>query len=295
MPSTLPPSSVLTHPVSRAGQTFMEIAVSAALVVVLVAAVRIWRRWHTSMGFVLVLGTLLASGVEVVFNSAAQFWYYRPGADALFTTWDRSLPTWALGSYVPFYGGLGMLGWYLLERGATRRQMARYAAAVWAFAILTEVSLVGIHVYQYFGPQPYEIARFPIWISAANAGICTTVAVAAPLLARSLHGPAQWLVVLAGPSLISAYLIGTTFPAVTVLHSEDHPSTGLLYLTGALSSVLAAGVCALALHLVPSDGLPDSLLPERRSPSAHEEPGAPRSDSARALDMPTAPLHVTTA
>jgi hypothetical protein len=280
MPSTLPGPDVLNQPVSAAGQTFMEIAVSAAAVAALVAAVRVRRRWQTSMGFVLVLGTLLASGVEVVFNTAAQFWYYRPGTDALFTTWGRSLPTWALGSYVPFYGGLGMIGWFLMERGATRRRMASYTVSVWAFAIVTEMSLVGIHVYQYFGPQPYEIARFPIWISAANAGICTSVAVGTPLLARSLRGPAQWLLVLAGPPVVSAFLIGTTFPAVIELHS-DHPSTGLLYLAGALSTVLAAGVCALVLRLVPVNGLPDSLLPDRSV--------APGSDDGR-LDSPDGQL-----
>jgi hypothetical protein len=293
MPSTLPDPYVLNHPVSAAGQTFMEIAVCAAVIAVLVAAVRVRRRWQTSMGFVLVLATLLASGVEVVFNTAGQFWYYRPGADALFTTWGRSLPTWALGSYVPFYGGLGMIGWFLMERGAPRRRMAIYAVSVWVFAIVTEVSLVGIHVYQYFGPQPYEIARFPIWVSAANAGICTSVAVGAPLLARSLRGPAQWLMVAAGPSLVSAFLIGTTFPAVLALHS-DHPSTGLLYLAGAASTLLAAGVCALVLRLVPVNGLPDSLL-AARSVDAGFDDGRSASESQSVRRRPADPLGATTA
>jgi hypothetical protein len=250
---------------------FMEIAVALTVVAALIAAARIKRRWHSLMGFVVILAALLASGVEVVFNTAAQFWYYRPGADALFTTWGRSLPTWALASYVPFYAGLGMLGWLLLERGATRRRMAGYAVAVWAFAIVTEVALVGIHVYQYFGTQPYEIARFPIWISAANAGICTSVAVGAALLSRALRGPIQWAVVLAGPAVVSAFLLGTTFPLVSALHSGN-PSTTLLYLTGAISTLLAAAVCALVLRLVPAAGLGDSLLPERTAAAALREP-----------------------
>jgi hypothetical protein len=285
MPAPLPSPAVLTRPVSSAGQTFMEIAVALTIVVVLVVAVRIQRRWKSSMGFVLMLGALVASGVEVVFNTAAQFWYYRPGADALFTTWGRSLPTWALGSYVPFYAGLGMLGWFLLERGATRRQLAGYALGVWAFAILTEVSLVGIHVYQYFGPQPYQIGHFPVWISAANAGICTTFAVAGATVSRSLRGPAQWLVVVAGPPVVSGFLLGTTFPLIAALHA-DHPSTGLLYVTGAVSTALAATVCAAVLRLVPVAGFADSLLPTNTEPT-HAPVEAHR-------DQPTVPFSVIT-
>ena len=280
MPATLPGPAIVTHPVSSAGQTFMEIAVAATIVIALVAAVRIQRRWHTSMGFVLMAAALLASGGEVVFNTAAQFWYYRPGADALFTTWGRSLPTWALGSYVPFYAGLGMIGWFLLERGATRRQLAGYAVGVWAFAIITEVSLVGIRVYQYFGQQPYRIAHFPIWISAANAGICTTFAVGGAAVSRVLRGRRQWLLVLVGPAVVSGYLLGTTFPVVIALHA-DHPSTAALYLTGALATVIAAGVCAAVLQLVPATGYADSLLPAREeqasAPTHRDQPTVPFS------------------
>ncbi|MDP9115702.1 MAG: hypothetical protein M3O28_00235 [Actinomycetota bacterium] len=292
MPSTLPDPSVVTHPVSSAGQIFLEVAVAAAIIVVLIAAARIQRRWGTSMGFVVVLGTLLASGVEVVFNTAANFWYYQPHQNSLFSTWDRSLPIWALGSYVPFYGGLGMIGWLLLERGATRRRMAVFAGAVWLFAVVTEISLVGVHVYQYYGPQPYEIARFPIWISAANAGICASVAVGAALLSRSLHGWVQWLAVLLGPSLVSSFLLGTTFPLVSVLHA-NHPSTVLLYVGGAVSSVLAVAVCALVLRLVPATGLRDSLLPGRAAPPS---PPANRLDrpASGSRDHPTEPIGVRT-
>ena len=289
MSSPLPPPGVLTRPVSSAGQLFMEIAVAATIGVALVAAVRIQRRWHTSMGFVLMVAALLASGVEVVFNTAAQFWYYRPGADALFTTWGRSLPTWALGSYVPFYAGLGMIGWFLLERGATRRQMAGFAVAVWAFAIVTEVSLVGIHVYQYFGPQPYRIADFPIWISAANAGICTTFAIGGATVSRALRGSSQWLLVVVGPVVVSGFLIGTTFPIVSALHA-DHPSTGLLYLTGAVSTLLAAAVTAAVLHLVPAAGFAESLLPRLTDPADSAASTPKTSASAQQRDQPTKPF-----
>jgi len=262
MPPALPGPLIAARPVSAAGQLFLEIAVAVAIAALIVIAARIRLRWGTSMGFVVLLAALLGSGVEVVYNTAADFWYYRPGAEALFATWGRSLPVWALGSYVPFYGGLGLLGWWLLERGATRARIAAYAVGVWAFAIGTEVVLVGIHVYAYYGPQPYQIGGFPAWVSAANAAICTSMAVGAARLSRVTGGPRQWLLVAVGPPLVSSGLIGTTFPMVVVLHAA-HPSTAALYAGGAAATVLAALLTEAVLGLVPRAGLADSLIPGR--------------------------------
>jgi hypothetical protein len=264
MSPTLPGPLIAARPVSAAGQLFLEVAVAVAIVALAAVATRIRRRWGTMMGFVVLLAALLGSGVEVVYNTAADFWYYQPNADALFSTWGRSLPVWALGSYVPFYGGLGLLGWWLLERGVTRAGIAAYAAGVWAFAIGTEVVLVGIHVYAYYGPQPYQLAGFPAWVSAANAAICTCVAIGAARLSRVTSGGRQWLLVALGPPLVSSCLIGTTFPMVCVLHAA-HPSTAALYLGGAAATVLAALVIVVVLGLVPTGGLADSLIPRRGS------------------------------
>jgi len=260
MPPTLPGPLIALRPVSSAGQIFLEVAVAVAIAALVGVAVRIRRRWGTSMGFVVLLATLFGSGVEVVYNTAANFWYYQPHTDALFGTWGRSLPAWALGSYAPFYGGLGLLGWWLIERGATRARIAAYAAGVWVFAVVTEVVLVGIHVYAYYGPQPYRIAGFPIWTAAANAAICTLVAVGAARLSRVTGGPRQWLLIAAGPPLVSSCLIGTTFPMVSVLHTA-HPTTLALYIAGAAATVLAALVIVMAVSLIPRDGLADSLIP----------------------------------
>jgi hypothetical protein len=269
MPPALPGPLIASRPVSAAGQLFLEVAVAVAIVALAVVAMRIRRRWGTSMGFVVLLAALFGSGVEVVYNTAADFWYYQPNADALFSTWGRSLPVWALGSYAPFYGGLGMLGWWFLERGATRARIAAYAVGVWVFAVLTEVVLVGIHVYAYYGPQPYQIAGFPVWVSAANAAICTCVAVGAARLSRVTSGPRQWLLIVLGPPLVSSCLIGTTFPMVSVLHAA-HPSTVALYAGGAAATALAALLIVVVLGLVPREGLADSLIPEKVSEYARE-------------------------
>jgi hypothetical protein len=259
MPPSLPDPVIVSRPVSSAAQVVLEVVVAVAIASLIAVAARIRRRWGTSMGFVVLLSALFGSGVEVVFNTASDFWYYQPGSAALFSTWGRSLPAWALGSYVPFYGGLGLLGWWLLERGARRAALAWFAVGVWAFAAVTEVCLVGIHLYVYYGRQPYQVAGFPIWVSAANAAICVSMAVGAARLARVTSGPRQWLLIAAGPPLVSACLIGTTFPMVSVLHAA-HPSQLALYAGGAAATLLAALLITAILGLVPKAGLADSLI-----------------------------------
>jgi hypothetical protein len=278
MPPSLPGLDIVSRPVGSVGQVVLEVVVAAAIAALVVVAARIRRRWRTSMGFVVLLAALLGSGVEVVYNTASDFWYYQPHADGLFSTWGRTLPAWALGSYVPFYGGLGLLGWWLLERGARRAALAWYAAGVWAFAVATEACLVGIHLYTYYGPQPYQVAGFPAWVSAANSAICTSMAVGAARLARATSGPRQWLLIAGGPPLISGCLIGTTFPMVSVLHGT-HPSQLALYIGGAAATLLAALLITTVLGLVPKAGLAGSLIPGAASGS---KPGKePASVSAK--------------
>ncbi|WP_375476306.1 hypothetical protein [uncultured Jatrophihabitans sp.] len=281
MANNLPAPDIAGHHVNTTSQLLLEIVVAIAILALLVVAECIRRRWHTPMAYVVLAATLLASGVEVVFNTAGELWYYTPGQHGVISTWDRSIPAWALCSYVPFYGGLGLLGWWLIERHATRLQMVGYLVAVWIFAMVTEVSLISLGVYRYYGGQPFSVHGFPTWISMSNAAICVTVGVGAARLSRSLPPARQWMAIVLGPALTSAALIGTQFPEVSALHA-GHRSQGLVYAMAAVSVVLALVLGLLVLELVPAAGMPDSLRERALTPppnSAHR--GADRESQPR--------------
>lgn len=258
----LPDPDLLNRPVNQTSQLVLEIAVGACVALMIYIGFRVRQRWGTWLGLVIVIATGFGSGVELIFNTAANFWYYSPGQHDMYTTWERQVPFWAAGSYIPFYGGLGILGWYLIERGASRLQMALYGLAIYVVFILTEVVLVGIDLYAYYGDQPWQIASFPMWISAANVAICLTIAVAASRLSRAIRDWRVWPLIGLGPVLIGGYLIGSSFPMIDALKATS-PSTAQLWLGGLFATLIAVSCIAGVLGLVPKHGRTDSLLPSR--------------------------------
>jgi len=241
-------------PVSHAGQAVMTIGVAVGLALIVVAAVRLGRRWSTAVPALVVLGTLFAGFYEPMENVAAHMWYYRPGQVTFFDAFDRSLPVWVFFSYAAFYGGFGLIAWWLTEKGAPRAQLARFVLGMWAFAIVTEIVGTQLNTYQYYGRAPFRVAGFPIWVSLSNAAICTTIGVATARLRRVLVGRQQLALLCLGPFAITMGLVGTGFPMLTALNTVD-PPTWLLYGAAVVSMAMAGVMAWGATQLVPVAGL----------------------------------------
>jgi hypothetical protein len=254
----VPPVDV---PVSHAGQAVMTIGVVAGLVLIAVAAVRLGRRWSTWVPVIVVVSTLWTGFLEPIENTAAHMWYYRPGQVTFFDAFGRSLPVWVFFSYAAFYGGLGLVAWWMTERGATRAHLVRFVLAVWAFAVVTEIVGTRFNTYEYYGRAPFRVAGFPVWVALSNAAICTTIGVAAARLRRILVGRQQLALLCLGPAAISVGLIGTGFPTLVALNSVD-PPLWLLYGAAVVSMAMAGVMAWSATQLVPVTGLEPAAAPQ---------------------------------
>lgn len=267
----IPPVDV---PVSSAGQAVMTIGVFAALALIAVAAVRLGRRWSTWVPVLVVASTLWMGFFEPIMNVAANMWYYRPDQVTFFDAFGRSLPVWVFFSYAAFYGGLGLISWWLTERGATRAQMVRFVLAIWAVAVVTEVAGTQFDTYEYYGKAPFRVAGFPVWVALSNAAICTTIGVCAARLRRILVGRQQLALLCLGPAVISTGLIGTGFPTLVAINTVD-PPMALLYGAAVISMAMAGVMAWSATRLVPVTGLEPATS---ASPAARA--GAVRSGTA---------------
>jgi hypothetical protein len=256
------PTPPVDVPVSHAGQAVMTIGVVAGLVLIAVAAVRLGRRWSTWVPVIVVVSTLWTGFFEPIENTAAHMWYYRPGQVTLFDAFGRSLPVWVFFSYAAFYGGLGLVAWWMTERGAPRAHMVRFVLAVWAFAVVTEIVGTQFNTYEYYGRAPFRVAGFPVWVALSNAAICTTIGVAAARLRRILVGRQQLALLCLGPAAISVGLIGTGFPTLVALNSVD-PPLWLLYGAAVVSMAMAGVMAWSATQLVPVTGLEPAAVPQR--------------------------------
>ncbi|WP_028985081.1 hypothetical protein [Sporichthya polymorpha] len=249
----VPPAA---EPVNTTGQAIMTVGTFAGLAVFLVCAFRLGRRWRTPTPAAIVAGTLLAGMVEPLNNRLANMWYYRPGQQTMYSSFDASLPVWVFFSYAAFFGGVGLLFWYLTERGATRATIAKALGGMWVFAIATEITGTQLDTYDYFGPHPFRVAGFPIWVSLGVACICASIGIGAARIRRSFD-PAAGLaaVFLLGPVACVVGLVGTGFPTMTVVNTPD-PSTAALYGAALGSTALNLLFAWFLTQLVPREGLP---------------------------------------
>jgi len=256
--------------VNAAGQWVDTVGVALALVVIAVAAVRLHRRTHSWFPVVIPLGALVAGFMEPIYTVATNLWYMKPGQVSLLSSFGTHLPVWVLFSYCACYGGLGLLVWWMVHRGAGRKQLWVTLFGFWIGFILLEIVNLALGTYTYYGVQPFKIASFPAWVSLTNAAICIAIGVLATLAERVLERSAQWLFVAAGPAIVAAGLFGTTFPEDVALHVPG-PNVPLAYGAALASMLLAASIAALILQLIPQRG----LLHEASSNAKIQMPGIP--------------------
>jgi hypothetical protein len=245
------PTPPVDTPVNATGQLVMTILTVCALVGVLVAGVRMARGRGSAAPLVLLGGSLLAGFIETLYCLAFHLWYYVPGQWAIYTTMDRSLPIWAWLSYCPFYGGLALWTWNQVDKGATRRQLFQLFGVLVLIGILTEIVCIGVGTYEYYGPHPFRVLNFPIWIAVANASIGIVAGVLAARLHPLLRGRQALALVALVPAVMTMVQFGTGFLALDVINAEN-PPTWLMYLAATASMALAVTVAWLALRLVPA-------------------------------------------
>jgi len=240
--------------VNAGGQWVDTIAVAIAILGIVVAAWRLAARYRSWVPVMLPVGALIAGFMEPIYTVVTNLWYMKPHQVSVLSTFGMNLPAWVLFSYCAAYGGLGLLVWWMVERGLTPRQLWATTLGFWVGFILLEICNLALGTYTYYGLQPFRIGRFPAWVSLSNAAICVSLGVLAALGGRAVPAGRQWLLVMAAPAVVAAGLFGTTFPEDIALHIA-HPSRLLAYGSAIATTLLALGMTGLALALLPTGGL----------------------------------------
>jgi hypothetical protein len=137
--------------------------------------------------------------------------------------------------------------------------------------VVLEIANIRLGTYEYYGPQPLRLAGFPVWIALGNTAICMVMGVGAHRLGHVLPGRKVWTLLLLGPPVIAAGLIGTGFPTLTVLHLA-HPQTWLIYVSVIWSTALAGTMTWLATQFGPGRERP---VRELAAPAAKKVDAVP--------------------
>ncbi|MUL64553.1 hypothetical protein BOO86_08780 [Mycobacterium sp. CBMA 234] len=244
----VPPYEV---PVNTTGQLVMTILVVGALLVAAVSAVRMSRSLSSWGPVATLAGSLIAGSIEPIYCMSMHMWYYTPGQWNMYTAFGQSQPIWSWLSYGAFYGGLTLLIWWRVERGATASSVWRLAGVLVAIGIATEIVCIQLGTYEYYGAQPFRVASFPLWIAVANSAIGIVGGIIAARLRPVLTGPQAWAMVVLVPAVMPAIQIGTNFLALDVM-SNAKPSPVLMYTAAIVSMAMSITTIYIAIKSLPT-------------------------------------------
>ncbi|HEY1968940.1 MAG TPA: hypothetical protein VGH89_13400 [Pseudonocardia sp.] len=250
----IPPVEV---PVNLTGQWILTVGVICGLGVVLVAAVRLGRRLGSWAPVTMVAGSLLAGFIEPIYCITMHLWYYRPGQWTMITALGNSQPVWSWLSYGAFYGGLSLLVWWRIEKGATRSDLLRLGGLLLLVGALTEIVCIKLGTYEYYGPHPFRVASFPLWIAVANASVGLVAGIIADRLRPLLPGPQVIAYLALVPGCMTMIQFGTGFLTLDAINTPN-PPMWLLYGLAVVSMALAGALSWCALRLVPATREPVS-------------------------------------
>jgi len=114
-----------------------------------------------------------------------------------------------------------------------------------------QIVCITLGTYEYYGPHPFRVLSFPMWIAVANAVIGIVAGVVAARLRPLLPGRQALAYVALVPATMTMIQFGTGFLALDAINTP-HPASWLLYLCATASMALAATVAFVALKLVPA-------------------------------------------
>ena len=138
---------------------------------------RIWKKERSPIPALCMVGAAFAMFMEPIVDVLGQVWFPREGQWVLFETWGRPIP-WFIVVYIWYVGGQSLITFRQLERGAAARHIWKLYGLFFVANVICETPGLYMDLYAYYGHQPLNFFRLPLWWPAVNAAM--------PILAGSL-------------------------------------------------------------------------------------------------------------
>jgi hypothetical protein len=216
-PIAQPPSGI--H-MSAVGQTIFTIAVTIPWVVLFFVAVRMWRRDHTPVPLLFMLGGALCILFEPVVDVLGMCWFPRINQWVGLEVFGRPIPLFMWPVYSWFVGGQAFLFWRAFQRGMTRDRLWRWWLILMGINVALESPGILMHVYRYYGAQPLNPWGLPLWWLAVNATMPIVAAFIVHKLFTHLTGARLLLIVALVPMADGATNGAIAWPVWTALNTR---------------------------------------------------------------------------
>jgi hypothetical protein len=213
-----PPVDTLVMPAGP--QQVITIILAVLVTAIVVAALRDWRRSHSPVYLLLIVGGTLAAANEPIVDVLGLCFHPAIAGWTAFETYGRPIPAWALLAYPMFFGGLSCLVIMALRRGATRKNFWLGVTAIFVVDLVLELPLLAADVYVYYGYQPFKLlGLFPVhWLLINGLGV---LLIAAPVVKfpRFFKGPRSLVLVIL-PALGQFAAAAIAIPIFSLLNTN---------------------------------------------------------------------------
>jgi hypothetical protein len=238
---TPPPVSMVMPPSAN-----IAIAIINYTVLLLVALfmVREARRTRSALPIFCFLGGCTASLMEPIYDIVGLVWYPQYGPAPLFRFFNVSVPLWLLPAYGWFITGQGYFIYRKFQTGLAANQLWMFYGLFWLADLLLEVPGLTMHIYAYYGPQPFKIFGFPLWMAATNALMPLVLGATLISFQDTLKGWRVWIAAPLVPAVIGFCQIAPGWPIWLALNSGH----GIVFTSAA--SIVTFGLSVLFAYLV---------------------------------------------
>ena len=249
-----PPVDMVMPPTA---QLFATIGLWLPATALFVAAAVYWRRGGSPVYLLGMVGGLIAALNEPIADILLDCYHAEIGQWTVFSSFGRDIPLWAVGFYPIYFGGLTLLIYTLLLRGVTRRSYWLIAGVVVLGNVVLEWPVLPLHMYLYYGDQPYRVLGFPVVVGVLNTLGATLGATLMAHLAGWLTGHRR-LLILAIPAVTDLAAYGVVLPHLLTLNSAASIPVKYLGTTAGIVLGLAAldGIGRFAARRFPSGQVP---------------------------------------
>jgi hypothetical protein len=189
------------------------------LLVVAVLMVRASRRTGSLLPLFCLLGGAVSFLMEPIYDIVGSVWYPADSQLTLFRAFNVAIPAWLLPAYAWYIGGQGYLMFRKFESGINASQLWRFYLLFWLSNLALEVPGLTLGIYVYYGPQPFKLFGFPLWMAMTNSLMPIVLGATYHSFGDILKGRSVWLAVPMVPMAIGFCQIAAGWPTWLALNS----------------------------------------------------------------------------
>lgn len=234
------------EPVNQTAQWVFTLGQITPMLIFFYLAYKYSKLYNSLLPFAFLVGGLLMCMVEPLVDHNGRVWFPTDGQWTAFTDYNVQLPIWLVLAYVWFFGGRAMYIWHAIEQGKAVDPKWIYKHWLVVFLIDAVLENIGLYlkVFLYYGEQPLQFGKFPLWWGAINSTTPIVLAIVVVILRPHLTGwKALWVIPLA-PAVGAAVNAGCGWITWNAINNTEIPAP-LVWLCGCIT----VGLTLLLLRL----------------------------------------------